>query len=146
MAEVNGPSFQALGLTDDDVHRFGRALFEPVLTKPLNEVSMASLMMTGDDVVRMATGEAPPRHTWRDRRRSMREAAKSYRAAAANGTFEAPTMRMGFLSMKQMVYLERYGRMYIPTEALFGDTEFIRRVLAAPSISPMHASANPGAL
>lgn len=129
MAEVNGPSFRALGLTDDDIRRFGRATFEPVLTKPLTEVSMAGLMMTGDDVIRLATGNTPPRRTWRDRRRSMREAARSYRAAAANGTFEAPTMRMGFLSMKQMVYLERYGRMYIPDEALFGDTEFIRRVL-----------------
>ncbi len=136
MAEINGPSFRALGLTDDDVHRFGRALFEPVLTKPLNEVSMAGLMMTGDDVVRMATGEAPERRTWRDKRRAMREAAQSYRAAAANGTFEAPTMRMGFLSMKQMIYLERYGRMYIPTESLFGDTAFIRRVLSEP-VSPL---------
>ncbi len=130
MAEVNGPSFRALGLTDDDIRRFGRATFEPVLTRPLREVSMAALMMTGDDVIRIATGNTPPRRTWRDRRKSMRDAASSYRAAAANGTFEAPAMRMGFLSMKQMVYLERYGRMYIPDEALFGDTEFIRRALA----------------
>ncbi len=138
MAEVNGPSFRALGLTDEDIHRFARASFEPVLTKPLSEVSMAKLMMTGDDVVRLATGKAPSRRTWRDRRSSRREAAKSYRAAENSGAFEAPTMRMGFLSMKQMVYLERYGRMYIPDEALLGDPEFLRRALAgAPDATSM---------
>jgi len=47
-----------------------------------------------------------------------------------NGAFESPTMRMGFLSMKQLVYLERYGRMYIPEEALLGDSAFVRRALA----------------
>jgi predicted unusual protein kinase regulating ubiquinone biosynthesis (AarF/ABC1/UbiB family) len=135
MAEINGPSFRALGLTDEDIRRFGRATFEPVLTKPLRDVSMAELMMTRDDVIRLATGNTPPRRTWRDRRRSMREAARSYRAAAANGTFEEPPMRMGFLSMKQLVYLERYGRMYIPDESLLGDAEFLRRVLAEPAVA-----------
>ena len=38
-------------------------------------------------------------------------------------------MRMGFLSMKQLVYLERYGRMYIPDESILGDPEFVRRAL-----------------
>lgn len=137
----SGPSLQAIGLTDEQIHRFAREMFEPALTKPLSEVSMASLMMNGDDVVRMATGEAPSRKTWRDRRNVMREASKAYRAAAAAGTFELPTMRMGFLSMKQLVYLERYGRMYIPEEALLGDPEFVRAALAdAPPLDPAPAA------
>jgi predicted unusual protein kinase regulating ubiquinone biosynthesis (AarF/ABC1/UbiB family) len=140
----SGPSLQAMGLTDEQIHRFAREMFEPALTKPLSEVSMASLMMNGDDVVRMATGAAPSRKTWRDRRNLMREAAKAYRAAAAAGTFELPTMRMGFLSMKQLVYLERYGRMYIPEEALLGDPAFVRAALAdaPPLASPAGASSN----
>jgi predicted unusual protein kinase regulating ubiquinone biosynthesis (AarF/ABC1/UbiB family) len=125
----SGPSLQAMGLTEQQIHRFAREMFEPALTKPLSEVSMAGLMMNGDDVVRMATGEAPSRKTWRDRRNLMREAAKAYRAASAAGTFELPTMRMGFLSMKQLVYLERYGRMYIPGESLMGDFSFVRAAL-----------------
>jgi predicted unusual protein kinase regulating ubiquinone biosynthesis (AarF/ABC1/UbiB family) len=129
MIEVNGASLYALGLTDDQIHRFARAIFEPVLTHPLRDVSMADLMMNGDDVVRKATGESPPRRSLRDRLNIMRAAARAYRSAAANGVFESPTMRMGFLSMKQLVYLERYGRMYIPEEALLGDTDFVRRAL-----------------
>jgi hypothetical protein len=59
----------------------------------------------------------------------MRLAAGAYRRAAAERAFESQTMRMGFLSTKQLVYLERYGRMYIPDEALLGDVEFVRAAL-----------------
>jgi hypothetical protein len=90
---------------------------------------MGELMMSGDDVVRRATGEEAPRRTFAGRLRGMRDAARAYRTAARIGAFESATMRMGFLSMKQLVYLERYGRMYIPEEALLGDTEFVTRAL-----------------
>jgi hypothetical protein len=129
MMKSSGPSLYALGLTDEQIHRFARSMFEPVITQPLSQVSMSELMMTGDDVVRHATGESPPRRSWRDRRNMRREAAKAYHAASAAGTFELPTMRMGFLSMKQLVYLERYGRMYIPEETLLGSPEFLSMAL-----------------
>jgi predicted unusual protein kinase regulating ubiquinone biosynthesis (AarF/ABC1/UbiB family) len=129
MLEVNATSFQALGLSDEQVRTFVKATFEPVLTKPLREVSMADLLMNGDDVVLKATGEQPPRRSLRERLRVMRDAARAYQSAAASGAFETSTMRMGFLSTKQLVYLERYGRMYIPEEALLGDKAFVRRAL-----------------
>jgi predicted unusual protein kinase regulating ubiquinone biosynthesis (AarF/ABC1/UbiB family) len=142
----SGPSLQAIGLTDAEIYRFARSMFEPVLTQPLSQVSMADLLMNGDDVVRLATGEAPPRRTWRDRVHVMRAAAKAYRAAAAAGTFELPTMRMSFLSMKQLVYLERYGRMYIPEEALIADHDFVRAVLAdLPPVPAQNAASRNGA-
>ena len=129
MIKANGPSFYALGLNDEQIRRFVQMTFEPILTQPLSEVSMAALLTSGDDVVRLATGEAPPKRTWRNRMRARRTAAQSYQAAARSRAFETSTMRMGFLSMKQLVYLERYGRMYIPNELLLGDPEFIRRAL-----------------
>jgi predicted unusual protein kinase regulating ubiquinone biosynthesis (AarF/ABC1/UbiB family) len=129
MIETNGAGLRALGLTDEQIHRFARETFEPVLTKPLSEVSMGELLMNGDDVIQKATGEAPPRRSLIERWRVMRAAAKAYRETAASGTFESPVSRMGFLSMKQLVYLERYGRMYIPEESLLGDREFVSRAL-----------------
>ncbi len=145
MMKNSGPSLYALGLTDEQIHRFARSMFEPVLTQPLSQVSMADLMMNGDDVVRHATGETPPRRTWSDRRKMMREAAKAYHAAADAGTFELPTMRMGFLSMKQLVYLERYGRTYIPEEALLGDPDFLRMALGDAPPGETAASQPPSA-
>jgi predicted unusual protein kinase regulating ubiquinone biosynthesis (AarF/ABC1/UbiB family) len=130
MIEVNGPSLRSLGLSDEQIRRFARATFEPVLTLPLRDVSMADLMMNGDDVIRKATGEQPPRRSLRERLRVMRDAGRAYQTAAASGAFEHPSMRMGFLSVKQLVYLERYGRMYIPEETILGDPEFVRRALS----------------
>jgi hypothetical protein len=129
LLEVNGSSFHALGLNDEQVHQFARSAFGPVLTQPLREVSMGDLFMNGDDVVRQATGEAPPKRSIRERIEVMSDAARSYRTAAADGTFERPTMRMGFLAMKQLVYLEQYGRMYIPEESVLGDEAFVRSAL-----------------
>jgi predicted unusual protein kinase regulating ubiquinone biosynthesis (AarF/ABC1/UbiB family) len=130
MIKANGPSFYALGLNDQEIRRFTQANMEPVLTLPLKDVSMSSLMLTGDDVVRLATGVTPPRRTMREKLRNMRVAGRAYQSAAAAGAFDTPLMRMGFLSMKQLVYLERYGRMYIPDESILGDKEFLRRALA----------------
>lgn len=129
MIEVNGPSLRSLGLTDEQIRAFARATFEPVLTKPLREVSMADLMMNGDDVIRKATGEEAPNRSFRQRIQVMREAGRAYQEAAKSGAFEHPSMRMGFLSVKQLVYLERYGRMYIPEESILGDPVFVRRAL-----------------
>lgn len=139
MIKANGPSFYALGLTDEQIRRFVKTTFEPVLTRPLSEVSMAGLMATGDEFMLRATGELPPQRTWRDRMRLRRTAAKAYQAAAKSRAFETSTMRMGFLSMKQLVYLERYGRMYIPDQLLLGDPELVRRALAD---APEHTAAH----
>ena len=78
MIRVNGPSFETLGLDYEQVRTFSRATFEPVLTKPLSEVSMSDLMMTGDEVVRKATGEEAPERSFRDRLRAMRDAGRAY--------------------------------------------------------------------
>jgi ubiquinone biosynthesis protein len=129
MLRINGPGLRALGLNDDEIRSFVRKTFEPVLTQPLSEVSMAELMMSGDDVIRKARGTAPPKRTLRDRWRAMRAGGKAYREAAANRAFEDPTMHMSFLSMKQLLYLERYARIYMPDESLLGDGDFVRQVL-----------------
>ena len=130
MIRSGGPSFYALGLDDAQIRQFVKTSMEPILTQPLGDVSMASAFVTGDDIVRMATGEAPPKRSFRQKRTSMRDAARAYQSAVTSDAFDKPANRMGVLSMKQLVYLERYGRMYIPDESLLGDHEFLRRALA----------------
>lgn len=130
MIRSNGPSFYSLGLDDEQIRRYMRESMGPVLKLPLRDVSMSALFVTGDELVRLATGEAPTKRSLRQKLSAMRTAARSYQSAVASGAFDTPAMRMGFLSMKQLVYLERYGRMYIPDESLLGDHEFLRRALA----------------
>ena len=129
MMKANGPSFEAAGLNDEQVLRFVKTTFEPVLTLPLSQVSMSDILPGGDEFMLRATGVAAGKRTWRDRINGMRAAARSYQAAAASGAFDTATMRMGFLSMKQLIYLERYGRMYIPDEPMLGDPDLLRRAL-----------------
>jgi predicted unusual protein kinase regulating ubiquinone biosynthesis (AarF/ABC1/UbiB family) len=135
---VQGPALRTLGLSDAQIARFVRATMEPVLTKPLNEVSMASLFMNADDVIRNATGEEPPKRGLRDRLRMMRAAGRAYRESERSGAFTNPVMQTSFLAGKQLVYLERYGRMYMPDESILGDHDFLRRALAEsdPALEP----------
>jgi hypothetical protein len=134
MLRINGPSLTTLGLNEEQVRQMVRNMFEPVLTKPMGEVNMGELLLSGDDVLRKAGIEPPAHRSLRARWQSMRAAGRAYKEAAAANAFQHPTMRMGFLSMKQLVYLERYGRMYIPDESLLGDGEFIKLALSEPRV------------
>jgi predicted unusual protein kinase regulating ubiquinone biosynthesis (AarF/ABC1/UbiB family) len=128
--EVQGPALRALGLTDEQIVNLVRETLEPLLTRPLAEVSMATLLMSSDETIMRATGAPPPRATLANRWRAQRRNARSFRESLANGSLESSMMRMSFLATKQLVYLERYGRMYVPDESILGDKEFLRRILA----------------
>ena len=132
--EVQGPSLGALGLDDAQIYRFVRQTMEPVLTQPLSEVSMAKLFMQTDEIITIATGKPAPPPSVRKRLRMMRDAARAYRRSVQTGSLESGTMRMSYLSVKQLIYLERYGRMYLPGESLLGDGEFMRRALQPPPL------------
>jgi predicted unusual protein kinase regulating ubiquinone biosynthesis (AarF/ABC1/UbiB family) len=130
MIKVQGVTLrEGLGLTDDEVHRVVRSMLEPVLTKPLAEVSMASLFSGPDEVYRMAGRDVPPRRGLRARIRKQLRTARAHRIAFADGYHENTFQRSNFLSSKQLIYLERYGRMYVPEHAILGDHEFLEAVL-----------------
>jgi predicted unusual protein kinase regulating ubiquinone biosynthesis (AarF/ABC1/UbiB family) len=129
--KAQGPAFRALGLTDDQIRYYIRATLEPLLTRPLREVSTASVLFrNGDDVVRTATHNEAPARTLLGKLKSMRTAARGYRDANRARAFHNPTMRSTYLSGKQLVYLEQYARQYMPDDALLGDKEFLRMALA----------------
>ena len=52
-----------------------------------------------------------------------------------NGVLEHPIQRAGFLAAKQLVYLERYWKMYLPSEPLMGDRPFLEKLLAEATTS-----------
>ena len=120
---------EGLGLTDAEVQRVVRAMMEPVLTMPLRDVSMASVFAGPDEVYRLAGREVPPRRGFRDRLRKLRNTARAHRIALNDGYHENSFQRSNFLSSKQLIYLERYGRMYVPEHAILGDKEFLETVV-----------------
>lgn len=122
---------EGLGLDDDEVQKVVRGMMEPVLTLPLSDVSMASLFAGPDEVYRLAGREVRPRRGRLQRLRKLRNTARAHRIALDDGYHESSFQRSNFLSSKQLIYLERYGRMYVPEHAILGDREFLESVIEA---------------
>lgn len=132
---------EAFGLTDEEIGRMVRAMLEPVLTLPLKDVSMASLFAGTDEVISLATGRPVEKHSRLEKFRQNRKTAKAYRLSFKSGYFDTSFQRSNFLASKQLVYLERYGRMYVPEHAILGDHEFLEGVMLRASQPGSGASA-----
>jgi len=132
LIKVQGTTLRdGLGLSDDEIHRVVRSMMEPILTLPLQDVSMASIFAGPDEVYRLAGRESRPKGGFLERLRKLRGTAKAHRIAFQDGYHENSFQRSNFLSSKQLIYLERYGRMYVPEHAILGDKEFLEGVVAS---------------
>ena len=79
----------------------------------------------------MAGRDVPPKVSAIERWRRLRKTMRAHSIAFAAGYHETSFQRSNFLSSKQLIYLERYGRMYVPEHAILGDREFLETVVAA---------------
>jgi predicted unusual protein kinase regulating ubiquinone biosynthesis (AarF/ABC1/UbiB family) len=130
LIKAQGATLQdGMGLTNEEVHKVVRSMMEPVLTLPLRDVSMASVFAGPDEVYRMAGRDVPPRRTALQKLQKLRNTMRAHRVALADGYHENSFQRSNFLSSKQLIYLERYGRMYVPEHAILGDKEFLETVV-----------------
>jgi aarF domain-containing kinase len=125
----------AVGMTDAELTVFVRSLLEPALTRPFGEVSLASLMQTIQLQVAKAQGiEAHARtvgaivHRLRAQRRLRRMADD---AGGLMSEFDRGT----FLLTKQLLYFERYGRLFVSDIPILNDREFIGQLLAGVETS-----------
>jgi hypothetical protein len=127
-----GPAIgMAVGMSDEELTGFVRSIFEPALTRPFGEVSLAGLMQTIQLQVARAQGiEANSRslgaivHRLQAQRRLRRLADES-------GGLMSEFDRGTFLLTKQLMYFERYGRLFISEIPILHDREFIARLLAS---------------
>jgi hypothetical protein len=60
--------------------------------------------------------------------------ARAYRRSLEEDMLQGAAQRANFLSGKQLLYLERYGRMYLPEQSLLGDHAFLRAALAMDTV------------
>ena len=120
--KMYGPTIgEALGLHDEEmVAKFIRAQIEPIMTRPFGEVSVA--MMVNGPAPEMSGVTLPPPKSLRERRRFQRQMMD---AEGVGGEFD----RAQFLLGKQLVYFERYGRMYLPDVSLLEDRAFFETLL-----------------
>jgi ubiquinone biosynthesis protein len=126
-----GPSLQHdLGMTDEQMIGFIRTTILALMTSPLADVDLRLLM--GPPAAQDASVDLPRQTVtakyryWRGERRRVRRMLDS---EGAGSDFDRGT----FLLSKQLLYLERYGKLYLPDTPLVWDAEAFRRMLASSS-------------
>lgn len=135
--DIYGPTLQErLGVDDVVMAQMVRMQIEPLFIRPFGEVNLSELLLTPDIGVDDGTaqavtgGERPTVTTfelWRSERRRRREILDS-------GVNETAFDRGMFLLSKQLVYFDRYGKMFFPDVPVLWDTAAYERLLAEPVV------------
>src|SRR5581483_3987208 len=131
-----GPALrEQLGLGEAELAEFVRGVMEPLLTRPFGEASLATLLGAIQGRVDGADGAA--RRSWRTRLRRLREQRRLHAGVFAHGAVGSSFDRGSFLLAKQLMYFERYGKLFMADSSLLADREFLTRLLGEPATQPI---------
>ncbi|HUC03774.1 MAG TPA: AarF/ABC1/UbiB kinase family protein, partial [Acidimicrobiales bacterium] len=112
--DTYGPAIgMAVGMDDEQLTGFVRQLMEPALTRPFGEVSLASMMQSIQLEVAKAQGIEAHTRSMRAILRRLRSQRRIRRMADEAGGLMSDFDRGTFLLAKQLMYFERYGRMFV---------------------------------
>jgi predicted unusual protein kinase regulating ubiquinone biosynthesis (AarF/ABC1/UbiB family) len=121
---------EGLGLDDDQLTAFLRSLIEPTLTRPFGEVSLAALVEAPQVQAAKATGAAAHERSLRSLVRRLRNQRRMRRIAGEAGGLMSDFDRGSFLLGKQLMYFERYGKLFLADVPILGDREFLASLVA----------------
>ena len=121
----------ALNLDDDGLIAFIKMMIQPVLTAPFGQVSLADMMLAPQRAVAAASGIDADDTSPLTRLRRLNEQRKARKLVVTQGAVATDFDRATFLLSKQLMYFERYGKMYMSDVSLFEDREFFTAALAA---------------
>jgi predicted unusual protein kinase regulating ubiquinone biosynthesis (AarF/ABC1/UbiB family) len=131
-----GPAIgEAVGLSGDDLTKFVRTIFESALTRPFGEVSLAGLMQTIQLQVATAQGIEAHTRTVRAILHRLRSQRRIRRMADESGGLMSDFDRGTFLLAKQLMYFERYGRLFVSELPILNDRAFIGQLLEGVDLS-----------
>ena len=138
ITDVYGPAIGvAVGMSDDELTVFIRSIFEPALTRPFGEVSLAGIMQTIQLQMAQAQGvEAHQRSVGAIMRR-LRTQRRVRRMADQAGGLMSDFDRGTFLLAKQLMYFERYGRLFVSEVPILNDRAFIAQLLEGVDLSDL---------
>jgi predicted unusual protein kinase regulating ubiquinone biosynthesis (AarF/ABC1/UbiB family) len=130
ITDVYGPSIgEAVGLSGDDLTAFFRSVLEPALNRPFGEVSLAGIMQTIQLQMAQAQGVEAHQRSVRAIVRRLRTQRRVRRMADESGGLMSDFDRGTFLLAKQLMYFERYGRMFVSEVPILNDRAFITQLL-----------------
>ncbi len=126
-----GPSVrEAMGMNDQQLTAFMRSMIEPILLRPFGEVSFAEMMNVTQVQVAQANGVSFQNRSLRELFRRVRLQRKIHRMAVEGGGLMTDFDRGNFLLGKQLMYFERYGRLYLSDRAILSDRAFLEELLS----------------
>lgn len=126
------------GLTEDQIFEIVKAQIGMIMTEPFSNLNLMALMPQPGLLDHVEGMEAPPMPTsplgWL---RYIREERRKFR----NAEGEAPMVpeRSEMLMVKQLLYFERYGKMYLGDQPLIWDPAVYKKLLALPQDDPIDA-------
>jgi predicted unusual protein kinase regulating ubiquinone biosynthesis (AarF/ABC1/UbiB family) len=136
LVEVYGGQLRdAMGMDDDQLAAFIRSMVEPILLRPFGEFSIGELLVTIEARAAEAYGFALRRQGVAGAIQRLRIQRRLRRAAVEGGGLMSDFDRSSFLLGKQLMYFERYGKLFLKDAPILGDRAFVAGLLrdhAAP--------------
>jgi predicted unusual protein kinase regulating ubiquinone biosynthesis (AarF/ABC1/UbiB family) len=130
LVRTYGPALGvAVGMDNRQMAVFIRQLIEPTLTRPFGEVSLAGMLQTVQLQLAKAQGVEAQRRSLRTIVRRVRFQRRVRRMADASGGLFSDFDRGTFLLSKQLMYFERYGRLFLADVPLLNDQAFFKSLL-----------------
>ena len=137
LVKTYGPALQeAVGMDETQLAGFVRSLLLPMLTQPFGEVSLAALFQATERQVAVAQGLETQQRTVRAVIERWRHLRRIRRMADETGGFDTEFDRGNFLLGKQLMYFERYGKLFLSDVPIMNDRAFLAALLADVAAEP----------
>jgi predicted unusual protein kinase regulating ubiquinone biosynthesis (AarF/ABC1/UbiB family) len=125
-----GPAIgEAMGMDDEQLTAFFRSMIEPVLLRPFGEVSFSDMMNATQVQVAQAHGVEFQNYSLRSMIKRVRLQRRIHKMALDSGGMMSDFDRGYFLLGKQLMYFERYGKLFLADVPILSDPEFIALLL-----------------
>ncbi len=135
IVKTYGPAIgEAMGMDDAQLAMFIRAMIEPVLLKPFGEVSFAEMMNATQVQVAKAHGVEFADYSIRATLKRIRLQRRIHKMATDAGGLMSDFDRGYFLLGKQLMYFERYGKLFLKDSPILSDPDFLRALLAESGV------------
>ena len=123
--------FEALGVTDEQFVDFTRSQVEPLFNVPFAQLDLRT-MLIGDGAT---DGKRAGDRTRREALRNWWAERKRQRALMNSEGYGGGFDQATFLLSKQLVYFERYGKLFLPDTKLLEDPSMYQALLDAPQLA-----------
>jgi predicted unusual protein kinase regulating ubiquinone biosynthesis (AarF/ABC1/UbiB family) len=130
----------AMKMDDEQLTAFLRSMVEPVLLRPFGEFSLGELMVAAEVRAAEAYGIELRRQGVRGSLQRLRLQRRLRRAAEEGGGLMSEFDRTNFLLGKQLMYFERYGKLFLADAPILGDRDFVAGLLAEQGEHPPDAA------